>query len=120
MTPTGDCHSNTSALSNQDSWQEAEQVEPDPALYCLGTNLYNAISAHPEVDSKHTHFKTFLKKLEMKFVHIIGALCKEDTCTIHEINHKLAQSLRALAKDPDWTLVDSDKAGQWIPIRVLD
>jgi hypothetical protein len=112
MTPTGDRGSNTSALSNQDSWQEAEQVKPDPTWYGLGTNLNNIISAHPEVDSKHTCFETFLDKLEMYFIRIMGALHKEDTHTIPKINHDFAQSLRALAEDPNWTLVQSDKTGQ--------
>jgi hypothetical protein len=56
----------------------------------------------------------------MEFVRIMGALRKKDTRTIPEIDRELAQSLRPLAEDPDWTLVQSDKKGQWISIRVLD
>jgi hypothetical protein len=107
-------------LSDQDWWQEAEQAKPDQVWYGLGTDLYDTISAHPEVDSNHTRLDTFLDKLEMEFVRIMGNLHKEDRCNIPETDHNLAQSLRALAKDPDWSLVQSGKTGQWIPIRVLD
>jgi hypothetical protein len=44
-------------------------------------------------------------------------LHKEDTCNIPETDRDLAQSLQALAEDPDWSLVQSDKTSLWIPIK---
>jgi hypothetical protein len=47
-------------------------------------------------------------------------LCKKDTHVIPKIDNKLATSLQKLSKDPDWTLVQSDKTRQWIPIRIIN
>ncbi len=45
-------------------------------------------------------------------------LCKKDTREIPERNCILATNLKALLKDPDWSLVKSNKTSQWIPIKI--
>jgi hypothetical protein len=63
-----------------DSWHEAEQHKDiNPDRYGLGSNLYDTISAYPEVDSGKKQLKNFLNKLEMEFVNSIKALCRKDT-----------------------------------------
>jgi hypothetical protein len=37
---------------------------------------------------------------------------------IPESNRILATNLKALLEDPDWSLVQSDKTSQWIPIKI--
>ncbi len=39
---------------------------------------------------------------------------------IPERNRILATNLKALLEDPDWSLVQSDKTGQWIPIKIIN
>ncbi len=45
-------------------------------------------------------------------------LCKKDMQEIPESNRILATNLKALLEDPDWSLVQSDKTSQWIPIKI--
>ena len=47
-------------------------------------------------------------------------LRKKDTREIPECDCILATNLKALSEDPDWSLVQSDKTGQWIPIKIND
>jgi hypothetical protein len=54
----------------------------------------------------------------MEYVNSIKSLCKKDTRSIPEINHVLAKCLRALAKNPDWSVVQFNKTGQWFPIHI--
>jgi hypothetical protein len=54
----------------------------------------------------------------MKFVNSIKALRKKDTRPIPESGRILAERLRALAKNLDWSVVQSNKTGQWLPIRI--
>ncbi len=56
----------------------------------------------------------------MEFLRVMHGLCKKDTHVIPKIDNKLATSLQKLSKDPDWTLVQSDKTRQWIPIRIIN
>jgi hypothetical protein len=44
-------------------------------------------------------------------------LGKKDMQKIPECNRIPATNLKALLEDPDWSLVQSDKTGQWIPIK---
>jgi hypothetical protein len=107
--------------SDIDSWHEAEEPkELDPDWYGLGSDLYDTISAFPEADSGKKQLEHFLDKLEMEFVNSIKALRKEDTKSIPEHNHVLLERLRALAEDPNWSVVQSDKTGQWLPIHIND
>jgi hypothetical protein len=63
--------------SNADSWHEAEQLDDDDQdCYGLGSDLYDTISAHPDINSRHRHFESFLDKLEMEFVNIMKSLLK--------------------------------------------
>jgi hypothetical protein len=86
--------------------------------YGLGSNLYNTISAFPEVNSDKKQLKHFLEKLEMEFVNSIKALPKKDTRYIPEKDRVLAKRLSALAENPDWSVVQSNKTGQWLPIHI--
>jgi hypothetical protein len=54
----------------------------------------------------------------MEFVNSIKALQKKDMRSIPERDRVLAKCLRALAKNLDWSVVQSDKTGQWIPIHI--
>jgi hypothetical protein len=47
-------------------------------------------------------------------------LRKNDTQKIPKCDRILATNLKALLEDPDWSLVQSDKIGQWIPIKIND
>jgi hypothetical protein len=56
----------------------------------------------------------------MEFLCVMHGLRKKDTRVIPKIDDKLATSLQILSEDPNWTLVQSDKMGQWILIRIMD
>jgi hypothetical protein len=56
----------------------------------------------------------------MEFVNSIKALRKEDTRSIPEHNHVLSERLRALAEDPNWSVVQSNKTSQRLPIHIND
>jgi hypothetical protein len=112
-----------SALSDSsdlDLWQEPDPVNLDEDWYGLRTDLYDTISLHPEVDSGHNHLEHFLDNLKMNFLRVMHDLCKKDTRIIPERDHALVTLLQQLSEDPNWTLVQSDKTGQWIPIRIID
>ncbi len=94
--------------------------DDDQDCYGLGSSLYDTISVHPEIDSRHHRFESFLDMLEMEFVNIMKSLCKKDTRHFPECNHALTNCLRNLAKDPDWSVVQLDKTCQWIPIWIAD
>jgi hypothetical protein len=103
------------------SWHEAEEPkESDPDWYGLGSDLYDTIFAFPEADSGKKQLEHFLDKLEMEFVNSIKALRKEGTRSIPEHNHVLLERLRVLAEDPNWSVVQSNKTGQWLPIHIND
>ncbi len=95
-------------------------VNPNEDWYGLGMDLYETISSHPEVNSAHNWLKHFLDNLEMEFLFIMHGLCKKDTRVIPKIDDKLVTSMQKLREGPDWTLVQPDKTGQWIPIRIID
>jgi hypothetical protein len=107
--------------SDINSWHEAEEPEEsDPDRYGLSSDLYDTISAFPGADSGKKQLEHFLDKLEMEFVNSIKALHKEDTRSIPEHNHVLSEHLDALAEDPNWSVVQSNKTGQWLPIHIND
>jgi hypothetical protein len=107
--------------SNINSWHEAEETkESDPDRYGLSSDLYDTISAFSEADSVKKQLEHFLDKLDMEFVNSIKALRKEDTRSIPERNHVLSEHLCALAKDPHWSVMQSNKTGQWLPIHIND
>jgi hypothetical protein len=56
----------------------------------------------------------------MEYIHTIRKLRKHDTRIIPEQVRTLADCLHWLSEDPDWSVVQSDKTGQWIPILVND
>jgi hypothetical protein len=103
-----------------DYWQELDPVDPNEDWYGLGMDLYDTISSNPEVNSAHNRLEHFLDNLEMKFLHIMHGLCKKDTRVMPKIDNRLATSLQKLSEEPDWTLVQLDKMGQWIPVRIID
>jgi hypothetical protein len=108
-------------MSDINSWHEAkESKESNPDWYGFGSNLYDTISAFLEADSAKKQLQHFLDKLEMEIVNSIKALRKEDTRSIPECNYVLLERLRALAEDPNWSVVQSDKSGQWLPIHIND
>jgi hypothetical protein len=90
----------------------------DEEQYSLGTNLYDEISAHPDVDICHSRLEQFLDKLELEYINMMKKLCEKDTQEIPKCNRILATNLKALSEDHDWSLVQSDKTGQWIPIKI--
>jgi hypothetical protein len=45
---------------------------------------------------------------------------KKDMRNIPNRDRILATNLKALSEDPDWSLVQSDKTSQWIPIRITN
>ncbi len=110
--------------TNINEWHEVEQpdVDPDghPDMYGLGSNLYDAISARPEFESGLARLENFLDQLEMEYIHTIHNLCKKDTRIIPEKDHNLADCFHWLLEDPEWSVVQSDKKGQWLPILVKD
>ncbi len=58
-------------VSNIDSWHEPQLADPDDTKefrYGLGSNLYDKISAFPEVDSGHKHCEQFLTHLESDII----------------------------------------------------
>jgi len=73
--------SQSTERSDADSWREP--VQPDPPLdedrWGFGTNLYDTISAHPEVPSNHNRLEHFLDKLENEFATVLRSLRKKDT-----------------------------------------
>jgi hypothetical protein len=114
-------NSNTSTTSNNDSWHETPNpAEDNDKRYGFGTNLYDTISAHPKIESNHNRQEHFLDKLELEYINIIKKLCKMDTRIIPDCNQTLARYLQLLSEVPNGTLVQSDKTGQWIPIRIID
>ncbi len=66
----------SSDSSNLDYWQEPDPVDPNEDWYGLGTDLYDTISSHPEVNSAHNWLEHFLDNLEMEFLRVIHGLCK--------------------------------------------
>jgi hypothetical protein len=111
----------SSTTSNNDSWHESTNAPEDgKGQYGLGTNLYNTISAQPEVDSGHSCLEHFLDKLEFEYNNMIKKQCKKDTRNIPDRDRILATSLKALSEDPEWSLVQPDKTSQWIPIRITN
>jgi hypothetical protein len=56
----------------------------------------------------------------MEFVNSITVLCKKDTRYIPEKDRVLAKRLSALAENPDWSVVQSDKTNQRLPIHIKD
>jgi hypothetical protein len=64
--------------SHADLWHELEKPDDgNQNWYGLGSHLYKTILAHPEIDSGHPHFESFLDKLEMEFENIMKSLCKK-------------------------------------------
>ena len=61
-----------------------------------------------------------MNQLEYDLASAIKALCKKDTRLIPQCDWILAANLRALAANPEWTLVQLDKTGQWTPMRISD
>jgi hypothetical protein len=104
--------------SNNDLWQETTN-NPDgkEERYDLGTNLYNNFSAPPEVNICHRWLEQFLDKLTLEYINMMKKLSKQDTREIPEWDRILATTQKALLEDPKWSLVQSDKTGQWVPIR---
>jgi hypothetical protein len=45
-------------------------------------------------------------------------LRKKDSQEIPKRDRILATNLKALLEDPDWSLLQSDKTSQWIPIKI--
>jgi hypothetical protein len=54
---------------------------------------------------------TFLSSWEVR---------QKDTCSISPQDSILTKKLWALADDPDWSLVQSDKTGLWVPMCITD
>ena len=107
--------------SDIDSWHEAEEPEiDDEDRYGLGSDLYDTISSIPEADSGAKRLEYFFDKLELEFVTSIKALREKDTRSIPERDKVLQEQLDALAKDPHWSIVQSDKTGLWLPIHIDD
>jgi hypothetical protein len=101
------------------AWHKAEQPkEIDPDWCGLGFDHNDTISAYPEVDSGKMRLKNFLDKLEMEFVNSTKALRKKDMTFIPDYDRALAKCLHELAEYPDWSVVQSDKTGHWLPIHL--
>jgi hypothetical protein len=49
---------------------------------------------------------------------MLKKLRKKNMQEIPKRDRILATNLKALLEDPDWSLVQSDKSSQWIPIRI--
>jgi hypothetical protein len=70
----------TSQLTNVfdiDSWHEAQLADPndnEEFCYGLGSNLYDKISAFPEVDSGHKHVEQVLTHLESDEIRMLSSL----------------------------------------------
>ena len=57
-------NTNTSTTSSNDSWHEPPiPAEDNNDQYGLGTNLYDTIYPHPEIESDHNRLEHFLDKL---------------------------------------------------------
>ena len=106
--------------SDIDSWHEADHPEEPEERYGLGSDLYDTISSKPEEDSGQKRLEYFFNQLETEFVTTLSALHKEDKRSIPECDRALQDQLDALARDPTWSVVQSDKTGLWLPIRIAD
>jgi hypothetical protein len=63
--------SQSTAVSNADSWHEAQLADLDnnkKFCYGHGSNLYDKISAFPEVNSGHKYFEQLLTHLESDLI----------------------------------------------------
>jgi hypothetical protein len=92
-------NSKNSTTSNDDSWHEPPIPDEDKDnRYGLGTNLYDTIYPHPEIESDHNRLEHFLDKLEFEFINIINKLCKNDTRTNPDNNKPLPHTYNACWK----------------------
>jgi hypothetical protein len=70
--------SQLTAALNADSWHKAKPADAgddrDKHCYGLGSDLYDKISASPEVDSGHKCFKQFLTHLESDLICMFQSL----------------------------------------------
>jgi hypothetical protein len=115
--------SKSTDVSKIDSWHEAQLADPNnnkEFCYGLGSNLYDKISAFPEIDSGYKCFEQFLTHLESVVIRMLSSLQQKDTCSISPQDRILTEKQQALADDPEWSLVQSDKTGLWVPMRITD
>jgi hypothetical protein len=70
-------------VSNIDSRHKPQLADPNNTKefnYGLGNNLYDIISAFPEVDSGHKRFEQFLTHLELDIIRSLSSLPLKTRC----------------------------------------